>query len=197
VNHLAHALLSGDDDDRIAGSMMGDFLHGAIPATLPARVAQGIRLHRAVDVYTDSHPEVAALRARFAAPFRRYAGILLDVWFDHLLARDFARYAAEPLEPYAARFRALLDARRALFPPALQAFVGFMHRHRLPQAYAEATTIARVLAGIGTRLRRANPLADAMPALLADADALERGFRSFFPQLQAFAASHPIRVALQ
>jgi acyl carrier protein phosphodiesterase len=53
------------------------------------------------------------------------------------------------------------------------------------------------LAGIGTRLRRANPLADAMPVLLADADALERGFRSFFPQLQAFAASHPIRVALQ
>ncbi len=95
MNHLAHALLAGDDEWLLLCGMLGDFVHGQpVPQLFPSRVIAGIRLHGAIDVYTDAHPEVLAAKAQLPPPYRRYAGILLDMWFDHCLARDFGRWCA-------------------------------------------------------------------------------------------------------
>jgi len=77
------------------GSLIGDFVRGRIDPALPPKVRAGIALHRAIDAYTDAHADVAAARALFEPPFRRYAGILLDMWFDHLLARQWARFGED------------------------------------------------------------------------------------------------------
>src|SRR6478609_8124795 len=111
MNLLAHALLAGGDDDVRFGSMIGDFVRGAIDPALPDGVRGGIALHRAVDAYTDAHAEVVAARALFEPPYRRYAGILLDVWFDHLLARDWPRHAAGSLHAFSREVQALLRQR--------------------------------------------------------------------------------------
>jgi Uncharacterized protein conserved in bacteria len=93
MNHLAHVLLAGDEEALQLGGMLGDFVHGRPdPQRWPERVIAGIRLHRAIDVYTDAHAEVLAAKARLPPPYRRYAGIALDMWFDHCLARDFTRW---------------------------------------------------------------------------------------------------------
>lgn len=188
MNHLAHALLAGDDEWLQLGGMLGDFVHGQ-PAALPwpPRVIAGIRLHRAIDVYTDAHPEVLAAKALLPPPYRRYAGILLDMWFDHCLARDFARWGTPSLETYSATLRRLLRQHDALLPPPLRRFREYMEQHRLPAGYADRAVLELALRGIGQRLSRANPLDSALPVLVQREVELQERFEAFFPQLQGFA----------
>lgn len=188
MNHLAHALLAGDDERLQLGGMLGDFVHGQPdPELLPPRVIAGIRLHRAIDVYTDAHPEVLAAKALLSPPYRRYAGILLDMWFDHCLARDFPRWSTQPLDGYSEALRALLRRHDALLPPELRRFRGYMDAHGLPAGYADRTVLGHALAGIGQRLSRANPLDSALPVLVERELELQERFEAFFPQLQGFA----------
>ncbi|WP_426687385.1 ACP phosphodiesterase [Rhodanobacter ginsengiterrae] len=188
MNHLAHALLAGDDEELQLGGMLGDFVHGQPdPALFPPRVIAGIRLHRAIDVYTDAHPEVLAAKALLPAPYRRYAGILLDMWFDHCLARGFPRWSGLPLQPYSDALRGLLWQRDALLPPALRRFREYMELQGLPANYADPMVLGHALTGIGQRLSRANPLDSALPVLLEHEAGLQQRFETFFPELREFA----------
>lgn len=190
MNHLAHALISGDDEAIIVGGFLGDFVHGHIDPALPPGVRRGLALHRAVDVYTDGHPQVAAARALFEPPYRRYAGIVLDIWFDHLLARDFQRWSGVPLEPYSAHLRDLLARNEALLPMPLKRFLRYMRLHDLPLRYRDEAQIQRVLEGVGTRLLRANPLATSLGEIDRRRPQLQQAFDAFLPDLLAFAARH-------
>lgn len=189
MNHLAHALLAGDDDELRLGGMLGDFVHGQPdPARFPPRVIDGIRLHRAIDVHTDSHPEVAAARRLLPPPYRRFGGILLDIWFDHELARGFERWSGRPLAAYSDELRALLHRRDALLPDGLKRFRQYMDARNLPAGYADRAEIGRALQGVSNRLSRANPVGDALPVLAGLEQPLRAHFEVFFPQLRAFAA---------
>ena len=188
MNHLAHALLAGDDEALRLGGMLGDFVRGPPDAILfPPRVIAGIRLHRAIDAYTDAHPEVLAAKLLLPPPYRRYAGILLDMWFDRCLARDFPQWSAQPLAEYSLALHALLWRQDALLPPALRRFRGYMEAHGLPAAYTDDAVFGDALGGIGQRLRRANPLASALPLLQQREAELQERFAAFFPQLREFA----------
>jgi acyl carrier protein phosphodiesterase len=187
VNVLAHALLAGNDPALRLGGVMGDFVRGTPDLALPARVRDGIYLHRAIDVFTDSHDDVRAARERLPAPFRRYAGILLDMWFDHCLARDFSSWSARPLGEFSTALRSEMHAATPILPDSLKRFLGYMDANDLPAGYIEPDAIGKALRGISQRLSRANPVADAMPLLLSE-DAMLRGtFERFFPQLRDFA----------
>lgn len=187
MNFLAHALLAGTDDELILGSLLGDFIHGRIAPGLRPAVELGVRLHRAVDVHTDAHPIVAGLRNLVPTPFRRYAGILFDIWFDHLLARDFARWSDVPLAVYSAQLRQLLQRHEAELPEEMRRFAAYMQRNDLPAAYADPAMVGRAISGVGQRLQRENPLHQALPLLQQLDPFLEVGFREFFPQLLQFA----------
>ncbi|HEV2539906.1 MAG TPA: ACP phosphodiesterase [Frateuria sp.] len=187
MNHLAHALLAGGDDELRLGGVLGDFVRGAPDPALPAGVREGVALHRAIDGYTDRHADVLAARALFPPPYRRYAGIALDMWFDHCLARDFARWSPVPLQGFSNELRALLQRHEALLPPAAQRFARYMQANDLPAAYADPAVLDRALAGIGQRLQRANPLSDMLPLLQALDAPLQQRFEAFFPQLHRFA----------
>ncbi len=188
MNYLAHALLAGDDDGLRLGGMLGDFVRGPTASLpFPPSVLRGIRLHRAIDVHTDAHPDVLAAKALLPSPYRRYAGILLDMWFDHCLACDFSRWSGQPLEGLSDRIRGLLHQHEALLPSALQRFVRYMDANDLPAGYADQAVLGRALAGIGQRLTRANPLDTALQVLVEHREPLQARFEAFFPQLQSFA----------
>jgi acyl carrier protein phosphodiesterase len=194
MNILAHALLAAPDADRMFGSVIGDFVRGAIDPNLPPGVRAGIALHRAIDSYTDAHADVAEARALFAPPFRRYAGILLDVWFDHLLARQWTRYGEGALDDFSDTVRALLALNPARVPERMRAFVIYLDAHGLPAAYRDTAVVGDALRGMSRRLSRANPLGEALPALVALHAPLQRSFDAFFPALRNFAAMECVRL---
>jgi acyl carrier protein phosphodiesterase len=197
MNHLAHALLAAPDADCMFGSLIADFLRGRVDPALAPDVRAGIALHRAVDAFTDAHAEVAAARALFAPPYRRYAGILLDVWFDHLLARDWQRHVGTPsLAAFSRTVRDLLAARAAERPPRMAGFAAYLEANGLPERYREPAMIDAVLHGLGRRLSRANPVAGALPVLQALAAPLQRHFEAFLPDLAAHAARERARLAV-
>lgn len=187
MNHLAHALLSGADDGWRLGGLLGDFVRGRIDPGLPLPVQRGIAQHRAIDAYTDSHAEIRALRARFQPTYRRYAGILIDIWFDHLLARDFHAWSDIPLARFSDDLVQLLHRHGALLPESLRRFRTYLQAHGLPAAYADRPMIGEVLGAVGTRLTRANPLAEGMLEITRLEAELDLTFARFFPDLLAFA----------
>ena len=187
MNHLAHAFLAGADDEVLLGGLLGDFWRGAPDPHWPAAIRAGVVLHRKIDVYTDNHAEVASARALFVPPLRRYAGILLDVYFDHVLAANWAQHAREPLGGLSERVGRLLQDNRHWLPPRLNRFADYFQDARLFGSYAEREMIERVLAGIGGRLKHDNPLASAGSALWQREAELKPVYARFFPELVAFA----------
>ncbi len=195
MNVLAHALLAAPDEDLVFGGLIGDFVHGRLDPALPRGVRDGIALHRSIDVFTDAHVQVAAARALFEPPYRRYAGILLDVWFDHLLARDWPRLGRGNLATFSHGVLALLQRRHDEVPMTMQRFVRYLVANELPLRYREVGMIDQVLRGLSTRLSRANPVGAALPVLEAHADAIARHFEAFLPELEAHVEAERARLA--
>lgn len=183
MNFLAHALLAGDDENLIVGAFLGDFHYGA-PS---GRFAEGIRLHRAIDRYTDAHPIFKQSKALFQPPFRRYAGILVDIYYDHALARDWHAFSDVPLATFSQHIYRILQANAIDLPDKLNAFTTHLVQHDLLTGYADPARIDRVLAGVSNRLKRANPLAEASAQRELHDDQLKRDFAAFFPDLTGHA----------
>jgi acyl carrier protein phosphodiesterase len=162
MNFLAHLWLADRARLPLAGGILGDVLHGALPPAMPAKLASSVRLHRRLDAATDRHPQVRAAREAFAQGPRRYAGIVLDLLYDHVLAQDWVRYSTEPLEAFAGRAgREVADA-----GPWFE-----LAEHRAPQAdsfaalllsYGSAAGIELAARRTAARLRRPEGLIDAM-----------------------------------
>jgi acyl carrier protein phosphodiesterase len=190
MNHLAHAWLAGDDDGLLIGSLLGDFWRGRPDPAWHPMLAAGVRLHRRVDSFTDAHPAVVEARALFAAPFRRYAGILLDVWFDHLLAVDFADRCGMPLRDFADRVYTVLRGADAGLPPSFRLFAARAAQFDLLVAYADREQLDGVLARLSERLSRENPIAHALPVLESLHGPLARAFDALWLDLA------PLRGAL-
>lgn len=187
MNHLAHVFLAGPAPDLQLGGLLADFWRGAPDPGWREGVRKGVALHRKIDVYTDSHPIVSGLRERFEPPFRRYAGILLDIYFDHALARRWSDYAGEEVDAVSTRALRLVEENRDWLPADLLRFAAYMHANGLFGAYARRDMIEHVLAGMSRRLSRANPLAEGGAVLWQNTEALDLGFAEFFPDLIRYA----------
>lgn len=188
MNYLAHALLAQGDRGLELGAFLGDHVRGRLCGERPSAVEAGIALHRAIDTHTDAHPLVRRSRRRLQSPFRRYAGILVDLFYDHLLARRWACYSKLDLQTFATRCYQLLHEHRDDLPPSLKRFAGHLQRHNLLAGYGRRSTIVQVLAGVSSRLSRPNPLAEGWAPLFEQREAFARDFDDYFPRLQHFAA---------
>ncbi len=188
MNYLAHLHLGGQRPEELLGSLYGDFVKGRLQGQYSPLIESAIQLHRSIDVFTDKHPLVDQSLSRFTQTRRRYAGIVLDVFFDHCLARDWAQYAQGPLERFTSGFYQVLVAQPHL-PSRLAAIAPHMAAHDWLGSYRDFETLDRVFLGISRRLSRPEELAGAMRDLNALYQPLSEDFRAFYPQLQAFAAS--------
>ena len=158
MNYLAHLYLADDDAESLIGSLMGDFIKGRVDERLPVGIRNGVILHRRVDTFTDAHPVVRRSKARIRPEFRRYAGILVDMFYDHFLARRWSDYASLPLEHFSHRvYRVLADGQHT-FPSRMQRSMTYLIDHDLLMSYREVGGIAHALAGIERRLKRPSGL---------------------------------------
>lgn len=188
MNHLAHLLTAGSNEQVRLGVLMGDHVRGSkLETRYSDDIAMGIQLHRAVDSYTDQHPDLATARNLFEAPFRRYAGIMLDVYWDHLLSRDWEQHCEQPLEDFAHDAMDMLNRHFKELPVGLQRFTRYARVTGVLARYGEVPMLEQVFAGISQRLRHSNPLADAMPELREREAQLVETFAKFFPDLQEYA----------
>ena len=186
MNYLAHLYLADDDAESRIGSLMGDFVKGAIGGDLAPAVSWGVRLHRRIDAYTDAHPTVRRSKQRIRPEFRRYAGILVDLYYDHFLALQWDRYSSEPLESFAREVYRILRAHQHGFPARMQRSMSYMVDNELLQSYRHIGGIERALKGIEGRLKRPSRLHEAAYDLEQHYRALESDFEAFFPGLVAY-----------
>ncbi|WP_296179856.1 ACP phosphodiesterase [Pseudomonas sp. UBA1879] len=186
MNYLAHLHLGGQTPPQLLGSLYGDFVKGLLPGRFPAEIEDAIRLHRRIDAFTDAHPVIKRAMARFPAERRRYAGIVLDVFFDHCLARDWAQYSDVPLGMFTARVYHVL-ANEPQLPERLALIAPRMAAQDWLGSYVAFEVVGGALAGIARRLSRPEGLAGAMQELQALYGPLSEDFRTFYPELQAFA----------
>lgn len=186
MNFLAHLWLADGDDGLRVGAMLGDFVRGSMDdSRLPPEIQKGIQLHRFIDQFMDGLPEMAALRQKFAAPFRRYAGIIIDVAFDHQLALRWNQYSDLTLQQFDADVRNLLARYEEWLPEELKGFMRYADRRGLFAAYREKDEILHSLHGLGKRLSRSNPLHRVDEIWDQHADDFAHGFDEVFPQVQA------------
>lgn len=189
MNFLAHALLAGEKDDDRVGGLLGDFVKGILPAGLPPNLASGVALHRAIDSFADRHPAFLASRARVSAGRRRVSGVLVDLFYDHLLARDWAEHGSGTLELFTARIYAALPGYSAVLPEKAREIADLMSTHDWLGGYRNVAAVGQAIDRMSIyRIRRANPLAGGIEEFLADVAGFEADFREFLPDAIVFAA---------
>jgi len=196
MNYLAHLLLSSHTPAMLAGGLLGDFVKGPLADRYSEGITQGILLHRKIDRYTDDHEIVRSSRSLISAQRRRYAGIMIDVFYDHFLARHWARYAAIPLADFTRDVYRMLAEHQHSFPERLQQILPQMTRDDWLASYAELWAVDAALNSIARRLRRTNPLMGAVRELEAQYLQLEIQFLSFFPELIGYVVATKKRPAL-
>ena len=193
MNFLAHLFLGPRDPEQALGSLLGDFVRGPVAKLdLPEGVRQGIWLHRRIDSFTDAHPLIAMSRTRVSPERRRYAGIMIDMFYDHLLARHWDRFADQPIGDFTARMYPLLRAQRAVIPVSAWPVIDHMTEHDWLSSYARMASLHRALDNIALRLRRANPLPGSASELEHDYAGFEADFLAFMPQVIAFSGSQDL-----
>lgn len=186
MNYLAHLHLGGQRPEQLLGSLYGDFVKGRLQGQFSPQLEAAIQLHRRIDRFTDSHALVDQALSRFVSTRRRYAGIVLDVFFDHCLARDWTHYADRSLDSFTGDvYRLLVEEPR--LPGRLAAIAPHMVAHDWLGSYREFAVLEQVFKGIARRLSRPEELAGAMSELRQLYEPLSEDFRQFYPQLQVFS----------
>jgi acyl carrier protein phosphodiesterase len=188
MNYLAHMFLSDGTPEGLIGNLAGDFVRGVDVSSLSSSMRAGVVLHRAVDRFTDSHPLVKRSRERLPESWRHYRGVLVDVFYDHFLARDFSSYASEPLDAFAARVYRALRANHDSLPPRLQSASPVMIERDWLRAYTHVEGLRIVLQGMSRRAKRPIALHDSVASLVEHYPGFESDFKSFFPELVQFAS---------
>ena len=188
MNFLAHALLAGDEPADRIGGLLGDFVKGPLPAGLPPVLAAGVALHRAIDSYADTHPAFVRSRQRISAARRRVGGVLVDVFYDHLLARDWTQHGDGTLAQYTAQIYASLECFIDDLPTAAREVAALMQRHDWLGSYRDVGAVGCVIERMAIhRMRRANALPGGIDEFLADPAGFDADFRAFLPDALAFA----------
>jgi len=162
---------------------MGDFMRGVNVRELPRAIAHGVQNHKAVDRFTDSHDGVRQLKVSFSSQRRRFAGIIIDVVFDHFLIKHWRDYSGDALSDFTAFCYDGLASMRQEMPPRMQQRVDWMIHYDLLNSYAGLKGVSNALNGISQRMRFENRLAGAIEEVENHYVALEQGFLAFFSEL--------------
>jgi acyl carrier protein phosphodiesterase len=191
VNYLAHTVLSFNKPEIIVGNFIADSLHGNKFEGLTEGIIKGITLHRKIDSYTDSHPIYLTSKYRFRKEFDKYSGVLMDIIYDHFLAKNFSLYSALPLQEYANFIYVLLKEKEEYLPEPAKRFYGYMTERNVLFHYSTMEGIETVLTHLSHRIRHRYKLQLAIPILQEHYNELETEFLAFFDELLNFCKGQP------
>jgi acyl carrier protein phosphodiesterase len=190
MNYLAHIFLAGDSEESVLGNLMGDFVKGPIGNGFHPEIEKGLRTHRKVDVFTDSHEIFRASKKLMSPERRRFAGVIIDLAFDHLLSKNWASYSDFDLGSFIQETYVLLDRRKTILPERFRLFLPRMIEEDWLGSYRtlEGTGIAldRISERLRRRFHRENKLRGAIEEIESNYKELDNNFNMFFPELISF-----------
>ena len=187
MNFLAHIYLSFDDEEIAIGNFIADSVKSKKYRKFPDKIQKGILLHRAIDSYTDVHPMHKQSSSRLYPIYRHYNRVIVDIFYDHFLAKNWAIYSDTPLAVYVDNFYSLLERHYTLLPKGVQRMMPYMISDNWLLNYAELEGIAKVLHGMNRRTQNRSKMQHAMTELEEFYDSFEAEFTSFFEDLTLFS----------
>jgi acyl carrier protein phosphodiesterase len=187
MNFLAHIYLSGPNDMITIGNFIADGVRGKKYKKYPKDVQIGIRLHREIDTFTDAHKTVRKSTKRLHKNYSHYAGVIVDILYDHFLAKNWSTYSDIPLDAYVASFYDSLEDNYKILPLRVQKMMPFMIADNWLLSYASVIGIGKVLAGMNRRTKNISQMHLAVNELEEFYDDFESEFTEFFEELIAFS----------
>ncbi len=189
MNYLAHLFLADNTDASRIGNLLGDFVRGPVEElakVYPPELVRGIRMHRAVDQFTDSHTIFREARGLLDTKRKRFAGIIVDVFFDHFLCLRWDRYCAQPLEEFIEDVYRALDRHPEWRAGRLGTAYPVMRHENWLHAYASVEGVGLTLRRIATRSARIAAIIHGEDDLRNNYKAFEQMFHAYMPELLAY-----------
>ena len=197
MNYLAHIYLSGDNDFITIGNFMADGIKGSKYLHYPMDIQKGIILHRAIDSFTDAHPIVRKSTKRLHKNYSHYSGVIVDILYDHFLAKNWQRYHPQPLADYVDDFYAMLHDNFEILTPRIQQMIPYMIEQNWLLSYAEIDGIATVLHNMNIRTKNRSGMDKAVKDLVANYADFEQEFTDFFAELTDFCKNRLEEINLE
>lgn len=186
MNYLMHLYLSGDNPETLVGNMMGDFVKGRLDERYPPGIRRGIELHRRIDSFAAGDLCFIRSKRRIDLSFRHYRGVLVDVFYDHFLARHWEEYRATPYRDYVRECYELLAAYEEVLPERLRILLPRIFSDDWLLSYRHTEGVASVLERMSKRVSRPNPLAEGIGELSLCYEGLLEDFRLFLPEIEVY-----------
>lgn len=186
MNVLAHIYLSGDSDKIIIGNYIGDYVKGRDYLKYPEPVRRGIILHRHIDDFTDRHPVVHRSKIHFTRKYHRYAGVVIDILYDHFLCKEWDFFSRRPLESVTYNFYRAMVNNFDILPENVKASFPFFIINNWIETYQTTSGIRHVLRTMSKRTSLPAETRYAMKMLKRNYYTLHDDFMEFFPELIAY-----------
>lgn len=187
MNFLAHLYLSGDDEKLLTGNFIGDYVKGKNFLNYPAKIREGIILHRRIDSFTDSHSVFREVKHQFRDEFGLYSGVITDLVFDHLLAHNWENYSTYSLRHFSNNAHIILLKNFAYLPPRVQGFLHSMIKHRRLESYAQLQGFYNTLDAMSRYTSLPPKAGEAVRIVKAQFDFIDNRFKLFMEELISFA----------
>ncbi len=184
MNYLAHIYLSGNEQGVIIGNFIADGIKGKKYLKFPPSIQKGILLHRFIDSYTDAHPTFKQSTKRLHENYGHYSGVIVDILYDHFLAKNWNEFSDIPLEKYTTNFYDLLYDNYQILPTRIQKMMPYMIADNWLLSYATIKGIGRILYQMNKRTRNLSKMNFAILELETYYPEFETEFRSFFNEIQ-------------
>ena len=187
MNFLAHLYLSKNNPNIMIGNFIADHIRGNNFSHFSKEIQQGILLHREIDTFTDAHEVVRKSKRRLHERYRHYDGVIIDIFFDHYLAKNWATYSAIPFETYTNSINTFFAEKAPKLPEKSQQFIHYMIEYNILFNYKYTDGIEKVLNGMNRRTKGKSQMNMAIEDL-RDLDAeFDTDFKLFFGDLIAFS----------
>lgn len=183
MNVLAHIYLSGDSDDIIIGNYIGDYVKGRDYLKYPDQIRRGIILHRNIDAFTDKHPVVHRSKIHFSRKYHKYAGVVIDILYDHFLTKEWDTYSRRPLESITYQFYRAMVNNYNILPPKVQDRFPFFIINNWLESYKTSKGLRTVFNALSRRTSLPRETKFAIKSLKKNYYSLNEDFMEFFPQL--------------
>jgi acyl carrier protein phosphodiesterase len=190
MNFLAHLYLSGNDEQLMIGNFIADSVKGSSYKNYPEGIAKGIMLHRAIDFYSDNHPVFLQSVIRLRPNYRKYAGVIVDIFYDHFLAKNWKEYSEKSLEQYAGEVHSLMLKNVFLMPEKSLMFLKYAMRTNRLVSYASTDGIEETLAGMSRMTTFKSNMEFAVNDLKEQYPLFENEFREFFEDAKGFVKEY-------